>query len=122
MKRGGGAAGRLVGEAGRQAIECGGATASKIIAGAGPVTPLAPRRILETRPPHQPECPIPLSTRANDPILETIARAVFALFPRCVRCGRVIERFEDADVRILTNRVVHRAECLGCVESPREPA
>jgi hypothetical protein len=32
-------------------------------------------------------------------------------FPRCMRCGLKIARYEDADVRILTNRVVHRGKC-----------
>jgi len=48
----------------------------------------------------------------HDPILDTIAKSVFTLFPRCVECGERIERFEDADVRILTNRVVHREPCV----------
>jgi hypothetical protein len=52
-----------------------------------------------------------LSGRPDDPILEQIARDTFALFPRCHRCGRVVERFEDADVRILVQRVVHRGIC-----------
>jgi hypothetical protein len=54
---------------------------------------------------------MPLSGRPNDPILEQIARDTFALFPRCHRCGQVIARFEDADVRILVQRVVHRGIC-----------
>ena len=52
-----------------------------------------------------------LLARHDDPVLETIARSVYALFPRCVRCGEGIARFEDADVRILANRVVHRSPC-----------
>lgn len=59
----------------------------------------------------------PLSARAGDPILETIARAVYTLFPRCVECGQRIERFEDADVRILANRVVHRSQSNCATES-----
>jgi hypothetical protein len=54
---------------------------------------------------------MPLSTHYNDPILVEIARAVFALFPSCVRCGRRIERFEDADLLVHSNRVVHRGYC-----------
>lgn len=53
----------------------------------------------------------PLLVRFNDPILETIARSIYSLFPRCRECGQAIERFEDADVRILTQRVVHRGGC-----------
>ena len=49
--------------------------------------------------------------RYNDPILDTIARSIFAFFPRCRECGEPITRFEDADVRILTQRVVHRDRC-----------
>jgi hypothetical protein len=54
---------------------------------------------------------MPLSSRHDDPILEQIARDTFALFPHCHRCGKKIERFEDADVRIHVQRVVHRAAC-----------
>ena len=50
--------------------------------------------------------------RYKDPILETIARSIHALFPRCRECGEPIERFEDAEVRILTQRVVHRYGCV----------
>jgi hypothetical protein len=49
--------------------------------------------------------------RYDDPILETIARSIHLFFPRCVRCGEPIESFDDADIRILSNRVVHRAQC-----------
>lgn len=54
---------------------------------------------------------MPLSGRPDDPILEQIARDTFALFPQCHRCGARIERFEDADIRINVQRVVHRGEC-----------
>ena len=54
---------------------------------------------------------MPLSSHHDDPILEQIARDTFALFPNCHRCGQKIERFEDADVRIHVQRVVHRGEC-----------
>lgn len=54
---------------------------------------------------------MPLSSRYDDPILEQIARDTFALFPHCHRCGKKIERFEDADVRIHVQRVVHRGAC-----------
>jgi hypothetical protein len=49
--------------------------------------------------------------RYDDPILETIARSIHTFFPRCVKCGQPIESYEDADIRILTNRVVHRLDC-----------
>jgi hypothetical protein len=54
---------------------------------------------------------MPISGRYNDPVVEQVARDMFALFPHCHRCGARIERFEDADVRILVQRVVHRAAC-----------
>jgi hypothetical protein len=49
--------------------------------------------------------------RYDDPILETIARSIHTFFPRCLKCGEPIDSFEDADIRILTNRVVHRVQC-----------
>lgn len=49
--------------------------------------------------------------RYDDPILETIARSIHTFFPRCVKCGRAIEEFQEADIRILMNRVVHRRDC-----------
>jgi len=52
-----------------------------------------------------------IAAHHDDPALEEVARAIFALFPRCMRCGVEIARYEDADVRILTNRVVHRGRC-----------
>ena len=54
---------------------------------------------------------MPLSSRHDDPILEQIARDTFALFPHCHRCGQRIARFEDADVRVHVQRVVHKAAC-----------
>ena len=54
---------------------------------------------------------MPLSGRHDDPILEQIARDTFALFPHCHRCGLRIEKFEDADVRVHVQRIVHRSEC-----------
>ena len=50
--------------------------------------------------------------RYDDPILETIARSIHTFFPRCMKCGEPIESFDEADIRILTNRVVHRSACL----------
>ncbi|MES2178168.1 MAG: hypothetical protein V4550_09910 [Gemmatimonadota bacterium] len=54
---------------------------------------------------------MPISSRYRDPILEQIARDTFALFPHCYLCGLQIERFEDADVRVHVQRVVHREGC-----------
>ena len=59
-----------------------------------------------------------IAARHDDPALEEVARAIFALFPRCMKCGVEIPRFEDADVRILTNRVVHRGTCTGDEDQP----
>ena len=52
-----------------------------------------------------------LSGRSDDPKLEQLARQVFAMFPQCHRCGGTIERFEEADVRVHVQRVVHRGAC-----------
>lgn len=60
--------------------------------------------------------------RPNDPLLDTIARSVHSFFPRCVRCGVAIERYEDADVRILAMRVVHRGVCPAKGNEVGEPA
>jgi hypothetical protein len=54
---------------------------------------------------------MPLFSRRGDPMLDQIARDTFALFPNCHRCGGRIERLEDADVRVLVQRVVHRGDC-----------
>jgi hypothetical protein len=56
--------------------------------------------------------------RYDDPILDTIARSIHTFFPRCLRCGEPIEAFEDADVRILTNRIVHRKASQSASETP----
>ena len=52
-----------------------------------------------------------IAARPDDPAVEEMARWIYALFPRCMRCGEPIARYEDADVRILSHRVVHREEC-----------
>ncbi|CAN5455140.1 hypothetical protein BH09GEM1_BH09GEM1_44720 [soil metagenome] len=69
---------------------------------------------------------MPISGRHDDPILEQYARDTFALFPHCHRCGLRIARFEDADVRVHTQRVVHRSPCPlpdpGERVMPAEPA
>lgn len=54
---------------------------------------------------------MPLSGHHRDPILDQIARDTFALFPHCHRCGERIAAFEEADVRIHVQRVVHRGDC-----------
>ena len=65
---------------------------------------------LRTLPPPQ-RCGMPLSGRSNDPRLDEVARSTFALFPHCHRCGEPVESFEDADVRVHVQRIVHRGEC-----------
>ena len=45
-----------------------------------------------------------LSGRHDDPKLEQLARETFAMFPNCHRCGQTIARFEDADIRVHTQR------------------
>lgn len=52
-----------------------------------------------------------IAARPNDPAIDELARSIYAMFPRCMRCGEMIARYEDADVRILTHRVVHREGC-----------
>ena len=52
-----------------------------------------------------------IASRPDDPAIEEMARSIYALFPRCMRCGEPIARFEDADIRILSHRVVHRGRC-----------
>jgi hypothetical protein len=54
-----------------------------------------------------------IAARPDDPAIDEMARSIYAMFPRCMRCGEPIARYEDADVRILTHRVVHRAACAG---------
>jgi len=52
-----------------------------------------------------------IAAKRDDPVVEQLARSIYTLFPRCLLCGGPIARFEDADVRILTNRVVHKGPC-----------
>ena len=54
-----------------------------------------------------------IAARHDDPAVEELARSIYTMFPRCMKCGQVIARYEDADVRILTQRVVHRSGCVG---------
>jgi hypothetical protein len=51
------------------------------------------------------------SGRSNDPKLDQVARDVFAMFPQCHRCGQTIATFDEADVRVHLQRVVHRGRC-----------
>lgn len=52
-----------------------------------------------------------IAARPDDPAVEEMARSIFTLFPRCMRCGEPIARYEDADVRVLSHRVVHKQPC-----------
>lgn len=52
-----------------------------------------------------------IAGRPDDPAIEEMARSIYTMFPRCMRCGEPIARYEDADVRILSHRVVHRPRC-----------
>lgn len=52
-----------------------------------------------------------IAARHHDPAVEELARSIYSMFPRCMRCGEAIARYEDADVRILSHRVVHRGRC-----------
>jgi hypothetical protein len=58
-----------------------------------------------------------IAARPDDPALDEMARAIFTLFPRCMRCGEPIARYEDADVRVLSHRVVHRERCVAADNS-----
>ena len=58
-----------------------------------------------------------IASRPHDPAVEEMARSIYALFPRCMRCGEPIPRYEDADVRILSHRVVHRGACAKAEDS-----
>ena len=52
-----------------------------------------------------------IAARHDDPAIDEMARSIYTMFPRCMRCGEPIPRYEDADVRILTHRVIHRGKC-----------
>lgn len=54
-----------------------------------------------------------IAARPDDPAVEEMARSIFTMFPRCMRCGELIARYDDADVRVLTHRVVHKTPCQG---------
>lgn len=59
-----------------------------------------------------------IAARSDDPAIEELARSIFAMFPRCMRCGEPIARYEDADVRPLSHRVVHRDPCDPATDAP----
>jgi hypothetical protein len=52
-----------------------------------------------------------IAARRDDPAIEEMARSIYTMFPKCMRCGEPIARYEDADVRVLSHRVVHRGTC-----------
>jgi hypothetical protein len=52
-----------------------------------------------------------IAARPDDPAVDEMARSIYTMFPRCMRCGAAIARYEDADVRILSHRVVHKGKC-----------
>lgn len=60
-----------------------------------------------------------IAARSNDPAVEEMARSIYTMFPRCMRCGEPIAQYEDADVRILTHRVVHKRACEQKLDSGR---
>jgi hypothetical protein len=59
-----------------------------------------------------------IAARHDDPAVEEMARSIFTMFPRCMRCGELIARYEDADVRVVTHRVVHRVSCGAAASTP----
>lgn len=63
-----------------------------------------------------------IAARPDDPAVEDMARSIFALFPRCMRCGELIAKYEDADIRILSHRVVHRGACAAAEDEANGPA
>jgi hypothetical protein len=63
-----------------------------------------------------------IAARPDDPAVEEMARSIYALFPRCMRCGEAIPRYEDADIRILSHRVVHRGACAEAEDQGAPPS
>ena len=63
---------------------------------------------------------VDIRSRPTDPAVEELARSIYAMFPKCMRCGEPIEAYEDADVRILSHRVVHRGKCARLEDGARE--
>jgi hypothetical protein len=60
---------------------------------------------------------VDIRSRPEDPEVERLARQIFAMFPKCMRCGMPIRSYEEADVRILSHRVVHKGACAGAESS-----
>jgi hypothetical protein len=56
---------------------------------------------------------VDIRSRPADPDVEQLARQIYSMFPKCMKCGEPIASYEDADVRILTHRVVHKVACAG---------
>ena len=54
---------------------------------------------------------VDIRSRPHDPAIAELARSIYAMFPNCMRCGQPIASYDDADVRILSHRVVHKGEC-----------
>ena len=52
-----------------------------------------------------------IRSRPADPEVEQLARQIYGMFPKCMKCGQPIASFEEADVRILSHRVVHKTPC-----------
>jgi len=62
-----------------------------------------------------------IAARPNDPAVEEMARSIYTMFPRCMRCGEPIASYEEADIRVLTHRVVHKRPCAERVEGGLYP-
>jgi hypothetical protein len=65
---------------------------------------------------------VDIRSRPADPAIEELARSIYAMFPRCMRCGEAIADYKGADVRILSHRVVHRGECARLEDQAEENA
>jgi hypothetical protein len=61
-----------------------------------------------------------IAARRDDPAVDEMARSIFTMFPRCMRCGEPIASYEEADVRVLTHRVVHRERCRPDTDAPAD--
>jgi hypothetical protein len=57
-----------------------------------------------------------LSAHHDDPVLETLARELYALFPTCLRCSLPIAQIEESEVLVHRQRLVHRGACAPCTE------
>jgi hypothetical protein len=65
---------------------------------------------------------VDIRSRPTDPEVEQLARSIYSMFPRCMRCGKPIGSYEEADVRILSHRVVHRERCMSDQMRPEASA